>query len=205
MATAEESIELKKLVESIVNLTNAIIVLTQRCDSVFTRHDQEIGELKELINGFKKLVDEHADSVVNDGSEVELDGMESNSTPNLGMEENGECDFLLKDHAMAMIQCKIKHTQYEGGVVAVLRTSGSKGSVQVNRALIKRGAICVLKSRDEVAFDGLGNHAFIFHLTKVAVKSAEVHSILQKNLQLERFDLVYVTFDPGGCDNLEDK
>ncbi|KAJ6875777.1 hypothetical protein NC652_035218 [Populus alba x Populus x berolinensis] len=97
-----------------------------------------------------------------------------------------QCDSLLKDHAMGTIQCKIKHTQRDGGAVAVLETSGSKGTVQVNGTAVKR--ICVLNSGDEVAFGVLGNHAFIFQqlLTEVAVKSAEVHSSMGKLLQLER-------------------
>ncbi|KAJ6760902.1 AAA ATPASE putative-RELATED [Salix purpurea] len=100
----------------------------------------------------------------------------------------GHCDFLLKDHAVGTIQCKIKHAQREGGAVAVLETSGNKGTVQVNGTAIKRGAICVLNSGDEVAFGVLGNHAFIFQqlLTEVAVKSTEVQSNMGKFLQLER-------------------
>ncbi|KAJ6339593.1 hypothetical protein OIU77_007531 [Salix suchowensis] len=100
----------------------------------------------------------------------------------------GQCDFLLKDHAVGTIQCKIKHAQREGGAVAVLETSGNKGTVQVNGTAIKRGAICVLNSGDEVAFGVLGNHAFIFQqlLTEVAVKSTEVQSNMGKFLQLER-------------------
>ncbi|KAJ6688344.1 ATPASE FAMILY AAA DOMAIN-CONTAINING PROTEIN 1-A ISOFORM 1 [Salix koriyanagi] len=92
----------------------------------------------------------------------------------------GQCDFLLKDHAVGTIQCKIKHAQREGGAVAVLETSGNKGTVQVNGTAIKRGAICVLNSGDEVAFGVLGNHAFIFQqlLTEVAVKSTEVQTSL---------------------------
>ncbi|CAK7336687.1 unnamed protein product [Dovyalis caffra] len=99
-----------------------------------------------------------------------------------------QCDFLLKDHAIGTIQCKIKHTQREGGAVAVLETSGSKGSVQVNGTPVKRGAICVLISGDEVAFGGLGNHAFKidFVVALSHVKSAEVHNSLGKYLQLER-------------------
>ncbi|KAF9668010.1 hypothetical protein SADUNF_Sadunf15G0082300 [Salix dunnii] len=97
----------------------------------------------------------------------------------------GQCDFLLKDHAMGTIHCKIKHAQREGGAVAVLETSGNKGTVQVNGTAIKRGAICVLNSGDEVAFGVLGNHAFQL-LTEVAVKSTEVQSNVGKFLQLER-------------------
>ncbi|KAJ6888879.1 hypothetical protein NC652_029851 [Populus alba x Populus x berolinensis] len=99
-----------------------------------------------------------------------------------------QCDFILKDHAMGAIQCKIRHTQREGSAVAELESSGSKGSVQVNGTAVKKGAICVLNSGDEVVFGAAGNHAYIFHqlLTEVAVKSAEVHSSLGKLLQLER-------------------
>lgn len=53
------------------------------------------------------------------------------------------------------------YDQREGSVVAVLESSGSKGSVQVNGALIKKGASCVLKSGDEVMFGLLGNHAYV--------------------------------------------
>ncbi|XP_034909041.1 uncharacterized protein [Populus alba] len=99
-----------------------------------------------------------------------------------------QCDFILKDHTMGAIQCKIRHTQREGSAVAELESSGSKGSVQVNGTAVKKGAICVLNSGDEVVFGAVGNHAYIFHqlLTEVAVKSAEVHSSLGKLLQLER-------------------
>ncbi|KAJ6875797.1 LOW QUALITY PROTEIN: hypothetical protein NC652_035234 [Populus alba x Populus x berolinensis] len=101
-----------------------------------------------------------------------------------------QCDSL--DHAMGTIQCKIKHTQdvlanavcmfviwrRDGGAVAVLETSGSKGTVQVNGTAVKR--ICVLNSGDEVAL------MCQQLLTEVAVKSAEVHSSMGKLLQLER-------------------
>ncbi|XP_011044170.1 PREDICTED: uncharacterized protein LOC105139438 isoform X2 [Populus euphratica] len=99
-----------------------------------------------------------------------------------------QCDFILKDHAMGGIQCKIRHTQREGSAVAELESSGSKGSVQVNGTAVKKGAIYVLNSGDEVVFGAVGNHAYIFQqlLTEVAVKSAEVHSSLGKLLQLER-------------------
>ncbi|KAI9384684.1 hypothetical protein POPTR_012G096300v4 [Populus trichocarpa] len=99
-----------------------------------------------------------------------------------------QCDFILKDHTMGAIQCKIRHTQREGSAVAELESSGTKGSVQVNGTAVKKGAICVLNSGDEVVFGAAGNHAYIFQqlLTEVAVKSAEVHSSLGKLLQLER-------------------
>ncbi|XP_034672350.1 uncharacterized protein LOC117903945 isoform X2 [Vitis riparia] len=105
------------------------------------------------------------------------------------------CNFPLKDQTISPILCKIKHSQREGSAVAVLESSGSKGSVQVNGTFIKRGTSCVLNSGDEVVFGLLGNHAYIFQqlVTEVAIKApssgatgAEVQSSVGKYLHVER-------------------
>uniref|UniRef100_A0A2C9UJ69 AAA+ ATPase domain-containing protein n=1 Tax=Manihot esculenta TaxID=3983 RepID=A0A2C9UJ69_MANES len=99
---------------------------------------------------------------------------------------NKNCNFPLKDQSG--ILCKIKHTQREGSAVAVLESTGSKGSVQVNGEVVKKNTSRTLHSGDEVVFGLMGNHAYIFQqvITDVAVKGAEVQSSLGKLLQLER-------------------
>ncbi|KAF2302638.1 hypothetical protein GH714_000527 [Hevea brasiliensis] len=96
------------------------------------------------------------------------------------------CNFALKDQSG--ILCKIKHTQREGSAVAVLESTGSKGSVRVNGEVVKKNTGRQLHSGDEVVFGLMGNHAYIFQqfMTDVAVKGAEVQSSLGKLLQLER-------------------
>ncbi|KAF5730943.1 hypothetical protein HS088_TW19G00545 [Tripterygium wilfordii] len=98
------------------------------------------------------------------------------------------CNFALKDQTISAILYKIKHTQQEGNVVAVLESTGSKGSVQINGKVVRKNTSYVLNSGDEVAFGLLGNYAYIFQqlVTEGTVKSAEVHSSVGKFLQLER-------------------
>ncbi|OMO71711.1 hypothetical protein COLO4_28089 [Corchorus olitorius] len=98
------------------------------------------------------------------------------------------CNFQLKDQAMSAMLCKIKHVQREGSAVAMLESTGSKGSVQVNGTVVKKNTSCVLNSGDEVVFGSLGNHAYIFQqlMTEVAAKGAEVQNTVGKFLQLER-------------------
>ncbi|CAI0548155.1 unnamed protein product [Linum tenue] len=98
------------------------------------------------------------------------------------------CSFVLKDQPISQVLCKIKQTQREGSTVAVLESTGSKGSVQVNGSIVKKNSSRVLSSGDEVVFGLLGNHAYIFQqlLTEVALKGMEVHNSLGKFLQLER-------------------
>ncbi|KAF2311468.1 hypothetical protein GH714_024074 [Hevea brasiliensis] len=99
---------------------------------------------------------------------------------------NKNCNFPLKDQSG--ILCKIKHTQREGSAVAVLESTGTKGSVQVNGVAVKKNTGRTLHSGDEVVFGFMGNHAYIFQqvITDVAVKGAEVQSSIGKLLQLER-------------------
>ncbi|KAK8586470.1 hypothetical protein V6N13_010062 [Hibiscus sabdariffa] len=98
------------------------------------------------------------------------------------------CNFQLKDQTISAVLCKIKHTQHEGSAAAVLESTGSKGSVQVNGTVLKKNNTCVLKSGDEVVFGLLGNHAYIFQqiMTEVAVKGSDVQNTIGKFLQLER-------------------
>nr|KYP35432.1 Spastin [Cajanus cajan] len=82
-------------------------------------------------------------------------------TPNFTIGSNKNCSFQLKDQTHQTISgnlCKIKHTQREGSAVAVLESTGSKGTVLI--------------------FQQLNIEA--------AVRGAEVQSGVGKFLQLER-------------------
>ncbi|TKY73632.1 ATPase family AAA domain-containing protein 1-A [Spatholobus suberectus] len=109
-------------------------------------------------------------------------------TPNFTIGSSRSCNFPLKDQTISGNLCKIKHTQREGSAVAVLESTGSKGSVVVNGTHVKKSTSCVLNSGDEVVFGLLGNHSYIFQQvnTEVAVKGAEVQSGVGKFLQIER-------------------
>ncbi|TYH61570.1 hypothetical protein ES332_D07G061700v1 [Gossypium tomentosum] len=109
-------------------------------------------------------------------------------TSNFTIGSSKNCDFQLKDQTISAVLCKIKHTQHEGSAAAMLESTGSKGSVQVNGTVLKKSNSCVLKSGDEVVFGLLGNQAYIFQqlMTDVAVKGAEVQNTIGKFLQLER-------------------
>ncbi|KAM1025613.1 hypothetical protein ACFX14_038640 [Malus domestica] len=98
---------------------------------------------------------------------------------------NRQCNFALKDHTISGVLCKIKRTQREGSAVAVLESTGSKGSVQVNGTNVKKGNSCMLNPGDEVVFGSMGNHAYLL-LTEAAVKGAEVQGSIGKFLHLEK-------------------
>ncbi|KAM1035483.1 hypothetical protein ACFX2I_038630 [Malus domestica] len=98
---------------------------------------------------------------------------------------NRQCNFALKDHTISGVLCKIKRTQHEGSAVAVLESTGSKGSVQVNGTNVKKGNSCVLNPGDEVVFGSMGNHAYLL-LTEAAVKGAEVQGSIGNFLHLEK-------------------
>ncbi|KAK7411030.1 hypothetical protein VNO78_02370 [Psophocarpus tetragonolobus] len=108
--------------------------------------------------------------------------------PNFTIGSSRGCNFPLKDQTISGNLCKIKHTQREGSVVAVLESTGSKGSVVVNGTLVKKSTSCVLNSGDEVVFGLLGNHCYIFQQIspEVAVKAAEIQSGVGKFFQIER-------------------
>ena len=61
----------------------------------------------------------------------------------------------------SMITVFSGNDQREGSTVAVLESTGSKGSVLVNGTLVKKNTNCVLNSGDEVVFGLLGNHSYV--------------------------------------------
>ncbi|XP_027339693.1 uncharacterized protein LOC113853311 isoform X2 [Abrus precatorius] len=110
-------------------------------------------------------------------------------TPNFTIGSSRSCNFPLKDQTISGNLCKIKLTQREGSAVAVLESTGSKGSVLVNGTLVKKSTSCVLNSGDEVVFGLLGNHSYIFQQVNAEVapvKGAEVQSGVGKFLHIER-------------------
>ncbi|KAF8390623.1 hypothetical protein HHK36_025150 [Tetracentron sinense] len=120
-------------------------------------------------------------------------------TPVFTIGSNRHCNFLLKDQTFSANLCKIKHTQRDGSVIALLESTGSKGCVQVNGTMVKKNTSSALNSGDEVIFGLSGNHAYVsFSLifqqlttetaTKVlpSVGVAETQSSSGKSLQLER-------------------
>ncbi|XP_027905223.1 uncharacterized protein LOC114164678 isoform X4 [Vigna unguiculata] len=109
-------------------------------------------------------------------------------TPNFTIGSSRGCNFPLKDQTISGNLCKIKHTQREGSAVAVLESTGSKGSVVVNGTLVKKITSCVLNSGDEVVFGLIGNHSYIFQQInpEVAVKAAEIQGGVSKYFQIER-------------------
>jgi len=54
-----------------------------------------------------------------------------------------------------------EYDQRDGSAVAVLESTGSKGSVLVNGTHVKKNTNCVLNSGDEVVFGVLGNHSYV--------------------------------------------
>ncbi|XP_010525328.1 PREDICTED: uncharacterized protein LOC104803146 isoform X2 [Tarenaya hassleriana] len=97
------------------------------------------------------------------------------------------CTFTLKDQTASAVLCKIRQTQHEGNVVAVLESTGSKGSVLVNGSVVRKNASHALHSGDEVVFGLLGSYAFIFQqVSGVAVNGGGLKAAAGKFLQLER-------------------
>ncbi|XP_057516053.1 uncharacterized protein LOC130797476 isoform X2 [Amaranthus tricolor] len=84
-----------------------------------------------------------------------------------------QCNLPLKDQSASGIICKIKHTQREGCMIAVLESTGSKGAVFVNGINVKKNTSRLLHSGDEVVFGVAGSHAYIFQqlVMDVAVKA----------------------------------
>ncbi|PON77325.1 Serine/threonine protein kinase [Parasponia andersonii] len=81
--------------------------------------------------------------------------------PSFTIGSNITCNFHLKEQSISGVLCKIRRTQRESNAVAVLESTGSKGSVQVNGTTVKKNASRVLNSGDEVVFGFLGNHAYV--------------------------------------------
>lgn len=61
----------------------------------------------------------------------------------------------------SMITLCLWNDQRGSSYVAMLESKGSKGSVQVNRKIIKKSATCDLNSGDELVFGLLGSHAYV--------------------------------------------
>ncbi|GAB4860458.1 hypothetical protein Ancab_035618 [Ancistrocladus abbreviatus] len=81
---------------------------------------------------------------------------------NFTIGSNRNCNFQLKDQTVSGVLCKIKHTQREGCILAVLESTGSKGTVQVNGVVVKKNTSRFLHSGDEVLFGLVGSYAYIF-------------------------------------------
>ncbi|KAI3978031.1 hypothetical protein MKX01_032408 [Papaver californicum] len=105
-----------------------------------------------------------------------------------------QCDFFLKDPTISTMLFKIKYTQRDGSVIAVLESTGSKGSVQVNGKFIKKNSNVVITSGDEVIFGSSGKHAYIFQQLRTettakvptSVGEAEAQTNTGKWLHLNR-------------------
>ncbi|OVA09507.1 Forkhead-associated (FHA) domain [Macleaya cordata] len=116
------------------------------------------------------------------------------SVPVFTIGASRHCNFFMKDSTISATLCKIKHTQRDGSVIAVLESTGSKGSVQVNGKFIKKNASTVINSGDEIIFSSPGNHAYIFQqftpetAAKVpsSVGVAETQTSTAKGMHLER-------------------
>ncbi|KAK9104166.1 hypothetical protein Scep_021010 [Stephania cephalantha] len=101
------------------------------------------------------------------------------------------CNFSLREQLVSPSLCKIKQIMCDGKAVAVLEGTGSKGPVQVNGQIVKKGSSVVLNSGDEVVLSSCGNHAYIFmQLPENAISSSagvvETKSSAGKALHLAR-------------------
>ncbi|XP_021775915.1 uncharacterized protein LOC110739751 isoform X1 [Chenopodium quinoa] len=94
------------------------------------------------------------------------------SAPIYTIGSNRQCNLVLRDQTASGILCKIKHTEREGCMIAVLESTGSKGAVLVNGMSVKKNTTRLLHSGDEVVFGVAGSHAYIFQqLVDVTVKA----------------------------------
>nr|XP_043640008.1 uncharacterized protein LOC122611104 [Erigeron canadensis] len=96
-------------------------------------------------------------------------------------------NLLIKD--ISSVLCVIKQNEREGSSVAVLENKGSKGYVQVNGNIVKKGTTCALNSGDEVIFGPPGYHAYIFQKlpSDILLKSrTSAHGGDMKMLHIER-------------------
>ncbi|MCD9560742.1 hypothetical protein HAX54_019531 [Datura stramonium] len=84
------------------------------------------------------------------------------SAPILLVVSGKDAALHIKSQGISATVCSIRLTQHEGNWVAVLESTGSKGPVQVNEKTIKKNSSCFLNSGDEVVFDQVGYHAYIF-------------------------------------------
>ncbi|MFS7960724.1 putative forkhead-associated (FHA) domain, SMAD/FHA domain superfamily [Helianthus anomalus] len=80
-------------------------------------------------------------------------------TPTFLIGSNKNANVVTKD--VSAVLCSIRLNECEGSSIAVLESKGSKGYVYANGRVIKTGTNYVLRSRDEVLFGSLGNHAYV--------------------------------------------
>ncbi|KAI5417261.1 hypothetical protein KIW84_042037 [Lathyrus oleraceus] len=71
-------------------------------------------------------------------------------------------NLILKDRPLCECFCQITRVECSGSDAAVLESTGSKGSVLVNGLPVDKNTIIRLYSGDEVVFDVVGNHLYIF-------------------------------------------
>ncbi|GAB2240909.1 hypothetical protein Droror1_Dr00021427 [Drosera rotundifolia] len=84
------------------------------------------------------------------------------SSANFTIGSSRTCNFQLRDPQVSAVLCKIKHTQRNGRIVAVLESTGSKGTVLVNGIGVKKNSSRLLHSGDEVLFSPTGSYSYIF-------------------------------------------
>ncbi|KAL9275119.1 Outer mitochondrial transmembrane helix translocase-like protein [Drosera capensis] len=84
------------------------------------------------------------------------------SSANFTIGSSRTCNFQLRDPQVSAVLCKIKHTQRNGRIVAVLESTGSKGTVLVNGIGVRKNNSRLLHSGDEVLFSLTGSYSYIF-------------------------------------------
>ncbi|XP_074317189.1 uncharacterized protein LOC141653353 isoform X1 [Silene latifolia] len=84
------------------------------------------------------------------------------SSPEYTIGSSRHCNLVLKDQTLSGTLCKIRHSQRDGCIVAVLESTGSKGTVSVNGMSVKKNTTRLLHSGDEVVLGVVGSHAYIF-------------------------------------------
>ncbi|KAK9668891.1 hypothetical protein RND81_13G094400 [Saponaria officinalis] len=105
-----------------------------------------------------------------------------------------QCNLMLKDQTVSGILCKIRHTQRDGCIVAVLECTGSKGTVLVNGMAVTKNTSRLLHSGDELVLEAAGSHAYIFQQLVIdvtakaplSVGNAEVQGPVGKYLRGEK-------------------
>jgi len=85
--------------------------------------------------------------------------------------------------------------QREGSAVAVLESTGSKGSVVVNGTLVKKSTSCVLNSGDEVVFGLIGNHSYVSFYTlciRISCQSFLLLFFFFSKRELSKFSICFL-------------
>ncbi|CAI8609753.1 unnamed protein product [Vicia faba] len=102
--------------------------------------------------------------------------------PNFTIGSGRSCNLMLKDRPLCECFCEIRRAKCSGSDVAVLESTGSKGSVLVNGLPVNKNTIITLYSGDEVVFDVVGNHLYIFQ--QLNIVNAECQSDIETILKL---------------------